>query len=77
MKKNKLVSPFLKWVGGKRQIIPEILAHLPKNISTLNYCEPFVGGGALFFHLEPKKAIINDYNDELINVYKVIKNNLE
>ena len=77
MKKNKLVAPFLKWVGGKRQIIPEILAHLPKNISTLNYCEPFVGGGALFFHLEPKKAIINDYNDELINVYKVIKNNLE
>lgn len=77
MKKNKLVAPFLKWVGGKRQIIPEILAHLPKNISSLNYCEPFIGGGALFFHLEPKKAIINDYNDELINVYKVIKNNLE
>ncbi len=77
MKKNKLVAPFLKWVGGKRQIIPEILTHLPKNISSLNYCEHFIGGGALFFHLEPKKAIINDYNDELINVYKVIKNNLE
>jgi len=77
MKKNKLVAPFLKWVGGKRQVIPEILTHLPKNISSLNYCEPFIGGGALFFHLEPKKAIINDYNDELINVYKVIKNNLE
>lgn len=77
MKKNKLVAPFLKWVGGKRQIIPEILTHLPKNISSLNYCEPFIGGGALFFHLEPKKAVINDYNDELINVYKVIKNNLE
>lgn len=77
MKKNKLVAPFLKWVGGKRQIIPEILSHLPKNISSLNYCEPFIGGGALFFHLEPKKAIINDYNDELINVYNVIKNDLE
>ncbi len=77
MKKNKLVAPFLKWVGGKRQIIPMILTHLPKNVSTLNYCEPFIGGGALFFHLEPKKAIINDFNDELINVYKVIKNNLE
>ena len=77
MKKNKLVAPFLKWVGGKRQIIPEILSHLPKNISSLNYCEPFIGGGALLFHLEPKRAIINDYNDELINVYKVIKNNLE
>ena len=77
MKKNKLVAPFLKWVGGKRQIIPEILSHLPKNISSLNYCEPFIGGGALLFHLEPKRAIINDYNEELINVYKVIKNNLE
>lgn len=77
MNKNKLVAPFLKWVGGKRQIIPEIMSHLPGNLSSLNYSEPFIGGGALFFHLEPKKAIINDFNDELINVYKVIKNNLE
>jgi DNA adenine methylase len=77
MKKNKLVAPFLKWVGGKRQIIPEILPHLPKKRTSLNYCEPFIGGGALFFHLEPKRAIINDYNNELINVYRVIKNNLE
>ena len=77
MKKNKLVAPFLKWVGGKRQIIPEILTHLPKNISSLNYCEPFVGGGALFFYLELKRAIINDYNGELINVYKVIRDNLD
>lgn len=77
MKNNKLVMPFLKWVGGKRQIIPEISTHLPKNISTLNYCEPFLGGGALFFHLEPRKAVINDCNDELINVYRVIKNNLD
>jgi DNA adenine methylase len=77
MKKNKLVAPVLKWVGGKRQIIPELITHLPKNISSLKYYEPFIGGGALFFHLEPKKAVINDYNSELINVYKVIKNNLE
>lgn len=77
MNKNKLVAPFLKWVGGKRQIIPELISHLPGNLTSLNYCEPFIGGGALFFYLEPKKAIINDFNDELINVYKVIKNNLE
>ena len=74
--KNKLVSPFLKWVGGKRQLIPAIMEHLPKNINNLNYYEPFIGGGALFFHLQPQNAFINDFNEELINVYNVIKNNL-
>lgn len=69
--------PFLKWVGGKRQLIPDITELLPKNIATLNYVEPFIGGGAVLFHLQPKKAIINDFNDELINVYKVIKNNVD
>ena len=69
--------PFLKWVGGKRQLIPDITELLPKNIATLNYIEPFIGGGAVLFHLQPKKAIINDFNDELINVYKVIKNNVD
>lgn len=75
--KNKLVMPFLKWVGGKRQLIPDITELLPKNIATLNYIEPFIGGGAVLFHLQPKKAIINDFNDELINVYKVIKNDVD
>jgi DNA adenine methylase len=75
MGKNKLVAPFLKWVGGKRQIIPAIAEHLPKTIKV--YIEPFIGGGALLFHLQPKRAIINDFNSELINVYSVIKNDLE
>lgn len=75
-KKNKLVAPFLKWVGGKRQIMPSIVDLLPKNIKNLSYIEPFIGGGAVFFHLEPKDAIINDFNKELMNVYTVIKNNL-
>lgn len=74
MSKNKLIAPFLKWVGGKRQIMSEITAHLPPKI--INYYEPFVGGGAVLFHLLPKKAIINDFNKELINVYEVIKKNL-
>lgn len=73
MAKNKLVVPFLKWVGGKRQLIPEIKKFLPKGISNCTYYEPFIGGGALFFELQPKCAIINDYNEELINVYKVIR----
>ena len=76
-KNNKLVVPFLKWVGGKRQLIPSIIAHLPKNIKGYNYIEPFIGGGAILFYLQPQNAIINDLNKELINVYEVIKNNLD
>lgn len=75
-KKNKLVAPFLKWVGGKRQLMPSIAELLPKNIKDLNYIEPFIGGGAVLFHLQPKNALVNDFNKELINVYEVIKNNL-
>lgn len=75
-KSNKLVAPFLKWVGGKRQLMPSIVELLPKNIKDLNYIEPFIGGGAVLFHLQPQNAIINDFNSELINVYEVIKNNL-
>ena len=71
MKKNILIAPVLKWVGGKRQLISDIEPLIPKKIST--YVEPFVGGGAVLFHLQPKKAIINDFNKELMNVYQVIK----
>ncbi|MDR3046267.1 MAG: DNA adenine methylase [Bacteroidales bacterium] len=76
-KNNKLVAPFLKWVGGKRQIMLSIVGLLPKEIKTYNYIEPFIGGGAVLFHLQPKKAIINDFNSELINVYQVIKNDVD
>ena len=76
-KNNKLVVPFLKWVGGKRQLIPSIVTHLPKNIKEYNYVEPFIGGGAILFYLQPQNATINDLNKELINVYEVIKNNLD
>lgn len=75
-KNNKLVAPFLKWVGGKRQLMSSIVELLPKKINQLSYVEPFVGGGAVLFHLQPKNAIINDFNEELINVYTVIKNNV-
>ena len=76
-KNNKLVAPFLKWVGGKRQLMPSIVDHLPENIKDYKYIEPFIGGGAVFFNLQPKNAVINDYNEELINVYQVIKDNLD
>ena len=77
MAKNKFVAPFLKWVGGKRQIMPSIVSVLPKNIQNYTYIEPFVGGGAVLFHLTPSNAVINDFNSELINVYEVIRNNLD
>lgn len=76
-KKNRLVAPFVKWVGGKRQIMSSITKLLPKNIQDYKYIEPFIGGGAVLFHLQPKNGIINDFNEELINTYQVIKNNLE
>jgi DNA adenine methylase len=75
MAKNKLIAPFVKWVGGKRQLMPEIIKLVPKKISI--YYEPFVGGGAVLFALQQKKALINDANSELINVYNMIKYNLE
>ena len=71
-----LVSPILKWVGGKRQLLSEIIPLIEKkNYST--YVEPFVGGGAVLFDLQPKKAIINDYNSELINVYNMVRDNCD
>lgn len=74
MRKNKLVAPVLKWVGGKRQLLPTLIPFLPTQITT--YCEPFVGGGALLFNLQPPIAYINDINEELIRVYTVIKNDV-
>lgn len=74
-RKNNLVVPFVKWVGGKRQLLNDIKPFIPARITT--YYEPFVGGGAVFFHLQPSRAIINDSNAELINLYQVIKNHPE
>lgn len=75
MAKNQLVAPVVKWVGGKRQLIDEIVPLLPKKLSM--YCEPFLGGGAVLFEIQPKKAIINDLNDDLMRVYRVIRDNVE
>lgn len=70
-----ITKPFLKWAGGKRQIMSEIKKNMPDNFN--RYYEPFVGGGAVFFALNPKKITINDYNKELINVYRIFKNESE
>ena len=63
-------KPFVKWAGGKRQIIDKLKKYVPEEFNT--YYEPFIGGGALLFELSPKKAVINDSNQELINVYKCL-----
>lgn len=70
--KERTMVPFVKWVGGKRQIIEQIEKHWPREFNT--YYEPFIGGGAVLFHFQPDKAVINDLNEELINLYRVISN---
>ena len=63
-------KPFVKWAGGKRQIIDKLKKYVPEEFDT--YYEPFVGGGALLFELSPKHAVINDSNEELMNVYRCL-----
>ncbi|CAN1210087.1 Site-specific DNA-methyltransferase (adenine-specific) [Tumidithrix helvetica PCC 7403] len=76
---NPLVRPFLKWAGGKRQlvpaIVPEIQKHAPKG--KRKYYELFIGAGAILLTLQPKNAVINDSNSELINCYEVIRDSVE
>lgn len=79
MSKCIQVKPFLKWVGGKTKLLSEIEKSLPKNLikKSFNYVEPFLGGGAVFFHLIQKfdieKAYLNDLNNKLIDVYKDVR----
>jgi DNA adenine methylase len=76
-KNNPLIKPYLKWAGGKRQLLADIKKYLPKGINNHTYYEPFIGAGAVFFDLQPKKAIINDFNEQLILTYNVIKENVD
>jgi DNA adenine methylase len=71
------IKPYLKWAGGKRQILPVIRKQLPADIGRRLYYEPFAGAGAVFFDLLPTKAVINDFNTQLIISYRAIKNNVE
>lgn len=74
-----MAKPFVKWVGGKRQLMESLLAHLPGGAIpwTGTYFEPFMGGGAAFFEFQSraliKKAVLNDYNTELFNLYEMVK----
>jgi DNA adenine methylase len=75
IKKSLLITPVLKWAGGKRKLLQDIINHIPDKLSI--YYEPFLGGGAVFFSLQPSNAVVNDINDELINVYTAIRDNVE
>ncbi len=72
-------KPFIKWAGGKTQLLEEIRKHYPSHIK--KYCEPFVGGGAVLFDVlqkaQPKEVLINDINRELVNTYVQVKNNCD
>lgn len=69
------LAPVLKWVGGKRQLLKAFDPLFPSEIEY--YCEPFVGGGAVFMHLRPKRAMISDINGEIINLYQVIRDDVD
>lgn len=71
---NKKLLPFIKWAGGKRQLLQKIKEKMPVKYN--NYYEPFVGGGALLFELQPTNATINDINKELITTYIEIRKNV-
>lgn len=67
-------KPFLKWAGGKTQLLPYLHRYLPPNFN--QYLEPFLGGGALFFNLRPQKAILSDANEELVITYHQVQTNV-
>src|SRR5438132_13070742 len=67
-------SPFLKWVGGKTSLLPELLKHIPARLR--RYHEPFVGGGALFFAVRPRRAFLSDSNVELVHCYRQVRDDV-
>lgn len=73
--KNERVQPFLKWAGGKRQLLANLRQFYPATFK--RYYEPFVGAGAVFMDIQPQHLTINDFNNELINAYLVIQNDVD
>jgi DNA adenine methylase len=71
----QISRPFLKWAGGKRQLLPALLRHIPERFP--RYFEPFVGGGALFFSLRPRRAVLADVNERLIRTYKGVRDHVD
>lgn len=73
--KEAYPRPFLKWAGGKSRLIQQYIHYFPKDYK--NYYEPFLGGGAVFFYLQPPAAVLTDINAELITTYRCVRDNVE
>ncbi|WP_341524764.1 DNA adenine methylase [Nostoc sp. UHCC 0302] len=73
--KETCPRPFLKWAGGKGRLIQQYIPYFPKNYKT--YYEPFLGGGAVFFYLQPTAAALTDINAELVTTYRCVRDNVE
>ena len=73
----KNVAPFLKWAGGKRQLLPQYAPCFPPRETIDSYFEPFIGSAAVFFHLQPPQATLSDRNEKLIEVYRAIQEDVE
>ena len=73
--KSTCPRPFLKWAGGKSKLIQQYTRYFP--VDTRTYYEPFLGGGAVFFYLQPTKATLTDINAELITTYRCVRDNVE
>ncbi|WP_082538961.1 Dam family site-specific DNA-(adenine-N6)-methyltransferase [Lysobacter sp. Root494] len=69
--RSAIGTPLIKWPGGKRALVPKLIEHFPARFN--RYYEPFFGGGALFFALQPAKAVLSDINQDLINCYRRVK----
>jgi len=75
MIEDQEARPFLRWAGGKTKLLPELLSRVPATFKT--YYEPFLGGGALFFALQPKKAVLSDANPDLVRTYLAVRDDVE
>ena len=73
--KQTYPRPFLKWAGGKTRLISQYKDYFPQHYQT--YYEPFLGGGAVFFYLQPSKAVLTDINADLILTYRCVRDDLE
>ncbi|MCK4318517.1 DNA adenine methylase, partial [Candidatus Bathyarchaeota archaeon] len=71
------MRPLLKWAGGKRSLVEKILSLFPDDHEERSYHEPFMGGGAVFFSLEPVRGSVNDINPRLMNFYKIVRDSPE
>lgn len=75
MERRRTMNPIIKYRGGKSKEIPSFSAYIPEEYDT--YYEPFVGGGAVFFHLQPERAVIGDVNEKVINFYRELQGNYQ